>query len=91
MSVGIGAGGFVLAPLVGGYLIPNFDWRASYFALALLTWVVSIPLALLVIKTKPADMGLYPDGVEATEAVAEAEASPSEGLTLKMALGTSAF
>ncbi|MFC2016961.1 MFS transporter [Chloroflexota bacterium] len=92
MSAGIGAGGLVVAPLVGGYLIPNFGWRASYLTLALLTWIL-IPLALLVIRTKPADMGLYPDGIEAPEAMAGANASfsASEGITLKMALATPAF
>ena len=89
MSAGVGAGGFVLAPLVGGYLIPNFGWRVSYRALALLTWML-IPLVLRVIKTKPADMGLYPDGMPAPEAMAvtEASLSASEGLSLKMALAT---
>ncbi len=92
MSTGFGAGGFALAPVIG-YLIPNFGWRASYLVLAVLTWVLIIPLALFVIKTKPADLGLYPDGVEAPEAAAEAAASPSdsEGLSLKMALATSTF
>jgi len=93
MSSGIGAGGFALAPLVGGYLIPNFGWRASYLALALIIWVVIIPLALLVMKTKPADMGLYPDGIEAPEALNVTAASPSapDGLTLRMALAIPAF
>lgn len=76
MSSGIGAGGVVLAPLVGGYLIPNFGWRASYLVLAALTWVLVIPLALLVIKTKPADMGLYPDGGQVPEIVAGSETPP---------------
>ncbi len=93
MSAGLGAGGFVLSPLIGAYLIPSFGWRVSYFVLALCMWAVTIPLALLVIKTRPADIGLYPDGVEAPEAMAEAKASPSasQGLSLKMALATSAF
>jgi len=93
MSIGIGAGGFVLAPLVGGYLIPNFDWRFSYLVLAVLTWVLIIPLALLVIKTKPADMGLYPDGKQAPEAMSVTEASSltTKGVTLQMALATSGF
>ncbi len=93
MSTGIGAGGFVLAPAIGGYLIPNFGWRTSYLAMALLMWVLIIPLALLVIKAKPADMGLYPDGIEAPETVALNQASPStaEGLTLGMALATPAL
>ena len=94
MSTGIGVGGIALAPLIGDYLIPNFGWRASYLALALLTWVLIIPLALFVIKTKPADMGLYPDGMEAPEAVASTKVPPpvsEDGLSLRMALATPAF
>jgi len=91
MGTGSGGGGFVLAPLVGSYLIPNFGWRASYLALAILVWAFIIPVSLLVMKTKPADMGLYPDNIEAPEAVAmtKASLSASEGLTFKMALSTS--
>ena len=93
MSPGFGVGGFVVAPLVGSYLIPSFGWRAAYLALAILTWVLIIPLALLVIKAKPADMGLYPDGVKAPEMVTVTQVSPSDsgGLTLKMALTTLPF
>jgi len=93
MSTGIGIGGFALAPLTGGYLIPSFGWRISYRVLALLAWLLIIPLALLVMKTKPADMGLYPDGRQAPDAMTGAEASSStaRGLTLRMALATSAF
>jgi MFS family permease len=93
MSTGIGAGGFALSPLVGGYLIPSFGWKVTYLALATLTCVVIIPLALLVIRTKPADMALYPDGVEDPEAVVVTEASTltDKGFPLKMALATSGF
>lgn len=92
MSTGIGVGGLVLAPLVGACLIPSFGWRMAYLVLALLMWVL-IPLALLVIKEKPADLGLYPDGAASPEAADEARAtlSVSPGLTLKIALATSAF
>jgi len=93
MATGIGAGGLVIAPFVGGYLIPNFGWSTSYIVSALLTWVITIPLALFILKAKPADMGLYPDGVDSVEAETSAKASPSAsgGLTPKMALATSAF
>jgi MFS family permease len=93
MATGVGAGGFVLAPLIGGYLIPDWGWRGAYLTLAVLFWAI-IPLALIVIRTKPADKGLYPDGMEASEAAAnEAEASPStpSGVSLKAAVSTSAF
>ena len=93
MGIGFGAGG-ILSPIIGGYLIPTFGWRASYVALAPLMWIL-VPLALLVIKTKPADMGLYPNGVEAPEAVAEDNAKTlpltSKEATLKMALTKPTF
>ncbi|MBW2092593.1 MAG: MFS transporter [Deltaproteobacteria bacterium] len=87
MSGGIGAGGLVFAPLIGAYLIPNFGWRTAYLILALSTWVI-IPLALLVIKTRPSDIGLNPDGRKNDEPVAEASFSADQGVTLKMALAT---
>lgn len=93
MSTGIGIGGLVIAPLTGGYLIPNLGWNMSYLVLALLTWVLIIPLTLLIVRMKPADMGLYPDGTESPEVVIENDASPSAvpGLTLKAALATPSF
>ncbi len=90
MGIGVGAGGFVLAPIVGGYLIPNFGWRESFMALGLLNFLF-IPFALLVIKTKPADMGLFPDNMETSESSSKAKSAPYQGLTLRMALTTSAF
>jgi len=92
MAVGIGTGILVLAPIFGSYLLPNFGWRTSYFALAILTWLL-IPLALFVVRTKPAEKGLYPYGIESPEGMAEVEAlhSTAEGFSPKMALGTLAF
>ena len=92
MATGIGAGGVIMPQLIGNYLIPNFGWGRSYLVLALIV-CITIPLVLLVMKTKPQDMGLYPDGVQDPEAVAEAKASTpnSAGLTMKMALGIPVF
>ena len=60
--------------------------------MAILTWLF-IPLVLLVVKTKPSDLGLYPDGEEKPVSNFEEVAAQStrNGLNLKMALGTSAF
>jgi MFS family permease len=92
MSTGIGAGILILGPFIGAFVMPNFGWRASYLTLALITWML-IPLALLVLRTKPADMGLYPDGrkpfEDAEEITKTSLASP--GITARMAFGTSAF
>jgi len=94
MSAGVGAGGIIMAPLIGSYLIPNFGWRTTYFILAVATWVIIIPLAMFVMRTRPADKGLYPDGDPApteAEAAAARAAGPSKGLTQKEAFGTAAF
>jgi len=92
MSTGIGAGIFILGPFIGAYIMPHFGWRASYLTLALITWM-HIPLALFVLRTKPADMRLDPDGLAAPEKIEEitkTSVAPT-GLTPRMALGTPAF
>lgn len=88
---GIGIGGFVFAPLVGAYLIPGFGWRTAYLVLAPITWVLIIPLALLVIKERPADLGLHPDGLAAAPITGQASpsAKTAERWTLGMAAKTS--
>jgi len=92
MGTGIGLGTFVMAPLVGSFLIPVFGWRTAYLALGIIAWIL-IPLAIFVVRTRPADMGLYPDGITSPEEVAEINASgmTTKGLSPKAALGTMAF
>jgi MFS family permease len=92
MSTGIGAGIFVVAPLVGSFLIPTYGWRIAYLVLGILAWGL-IPLALFIVRTKPAEMGFYPDGVTSSEEIARTEASgrTAKGLDLRAALGTMAF
>ncbi|MFC2032582.1 MFS transporter [Chloroflexota bacterium] len=91
MSTGVGVGALVLAPIVGAYLIPDLGWRAAYLSLAIITWVLTIPLTLMVIKEKPSDIGLYPDGEKSPEIATKlnllSQVSPS--WTLSMALKTS--
>ncbi len=90
MSAGIGTGGFVLARVIGN-IIPAIGWSNSYLAMGLFVFLL-IPLGIFAVKTKPADIGLYPDGVPASEAVARDKTAPAaEGWSLKMALRTSTF
>ncbi len=92
MSAGIGAGGVVMAP-VANYLLESFGWRTTYFAIALIVWVAIIPLSLLVVRTRPSDMGLNPDDVQsvAGETESEARAVTLSGLTMRQTVATSAF
>jgi len=93
VSTGIGAGGLVMAPVIGSFLIPSFGWGSAYLTMGVLIWVLIIPLALLVIRRAPADRGLYPDG-ESAPAVTEVTGGSyltARGLTLRMAVATAAF
>jgi len=92
MSAGLGAGGLVLAPIIGGYLIPELGWRLTYRVLAGIVWTL-IPLILTVIKTRPSDIGLQPDGekyvhVDTTNVAGN---SSLTGLSLITALKTPTF
>jgi MFS family permease len=64
MSSGIGAGGLAIAPLVGNYLMPSLGWRHSYLALGVVTCAVMIPVTLTLVRTRPQEMGLHPDGAD---------------------------
>jgi OFA family oxalate/formate antiporter-like MFS transporter len=92
ISTGIGAGGLVLSPLVGGYLIPNFGLGTSYIIMAIITWV-TIPLVLLIVRTKPEEMGLHPDGIVIVEELHNNEMplTSAAGLNFKAAIATSTF
>lgn len=60
---GMGLGGFGFTPIVGNILIPSLGWRMTYQVLALFSAALIVMLAAFVIKTRPQDMGLLPDGV----------------------------
>jgi len=95
-TTGAGIGGLVLAPIVGSYLIPAIGWRTSYLILGILAWVLVIPLALLVVKTRPQDMGLYPDGapgpkINGDTLTGSPPSPPVISFKIKQAIKTPAF
>jgi MFS family permease len=93
MSMGAGTAGLLFTSLVIVYLLPNIGWSNTYLTFAAITALFSIPLAALVIRTKPADKGLQPDGRTISEIPGQHEASTSanEGLSFKKALSTWTF
>jgi MFS family permease len=91
--IGLGFGGFAFGPLIGNYLIPNLGWRDTYAVLALLSVVIMTLVILFLVKNHPREKGLSPYGAEAS-AIADdhrPEAGKVPGLSLKEALGRSAF
>lgn len=93
MAAGIGAGGVVMAPFVG-FILARFDWRMAYLSMAVLVVAVVVPLSLGLIRTRPAELGLTPDGDSTPPARPEESGKKDHeltGLSLRQSVRTSAF
>jgi len=55
----LGSGGF---PVLINWLIPQFGWRVSYGLLGVGVMILLIPLGLFLVRDRPEDYGLLPDG-----------------------------
>jgi len=86
--VGIGIGGAV-APVLAQYLIRESGWRMAMLAIAGIIVLLLIPLTLLVIKNRPADLGLVPDG--SARPVGPATLSPAQVVGLRLAIKNRGF
>ncbi|MDA0270434.1 MAG: MFS transporter [Chloroflexi bacterium] len=62
-------------PLLGRFLIDAIGWREAYVVLGVMVWVLVIPLALFVVRERPEDMGLFPDGADGPPAGETAESA----------------
>jgi MFS family permease len=69
LAVGAGIGGFIFAP-AAAFLIQRIGWRGAFVALGITVWAVAVPLSL-VIRHKPEELGLRPDGDPPDETPAE--------------------
>ena len=49
-------------PPFARYLIVNIGWREAYGVIGIVAILLIIPVALLVVRNRPEDMGLFPDG-----------------------------
>lgn len=92
--VGISAGGMVMSPLIE-ILNASYTWRGAYVFLAILVWVIGLPVTLLVIRGNPGVMGLQPDN-DPPQAVIGDDAGSSDlvaenGWPLKAALRSRVF
>lgn len=59
--VGLSLGGVIMVP-VSTILVTSFGLSTACLALAGFSVVVVVPLALVVLRRRPSDLGLYPDG-----------------------------
>ncbi len=61
LTSGFGASGFLIPVIV--WLIDDFGWRTAVIILGATTWLIGIPL-VLVIRNTPEECGLCPDGIK---------------------------
>jgi sugar phosphate permease len=79
MTVGGGSSGVMVVVLAS--LIAAFDWRTALLIMGLIQWAICIPLALMV-RNRPQDLGLLPDGEPALPAEQQAAADERQGPTV---------
>jgi MFS family permease len=78
----------IFLPLAG-WLTERFGWREALVALAVILGVVTIPAHALVLRRRPEDLGLLPDGeLPGPEGTLT---SPQEGASLRRALRDPAY
>jgi MFS family permease len=84
--IGVAVGGIVFSPLAH-HLIERFDWRQTYVLFGLAIPVVIVPLAVLVIRRSPEELGLR-DAGEVADGTPDSERL---GLTVAESLRTVSF
>ncbi len=61
IAAGAPMGGLILVPL-SSYLIDLFGWRTTWAVLGLMVLFLATPVAYFVMRERPQEMGLLPDG-----------------------------
>jgi MFS family permease len=94
---GIGFGGLTIPPLTG-FLIAEFGWRVAFAVLGSVVLIIVVGVTLTVVRSRPADLGLLPDGETAgpgeqpVDSIgASGEGAELPGLSLSEAVRTGAF
>ena len=72
----------VFIPLAG-WLVPRIGWRDTLVIFGLTHLCVALPLALVVVRRHPEDMGLFPDGAASAE---DAATTPLTGVGVRRAM-----
>ena len=81
--------GGVLIPPLATPLIERFGWRPAMVIVSLIIWLILAPLIILLVRSKPADAGLLPDGDDM--GTDRPIVGNSDGLTFSQAIRTPVF
>ena len=61
MSMGMTAG-FAFFPPLTVFLIDRLTWRSAWAVVGVLVWLALLPAVLLLVRSRPEEIGLRPDG-----------------------------
>jgi len=86
--LGLGVGGAV-SPVLIRFLIDRFGWRGAFEFIGVMIFVALFPIAQLVTRSKPAEMGLEPDGL--SPVAVSSENTPDQRKIFRDALRTTNF
>jgi len=75
--IGTPIGIIVVVPLTQ-WLLQHLDWRATWATVGLTGGVFTVLIAVTLMRRRPEDMGLRPDGVAPTDMVGASSLSPSD-------------
>jgi MFS family permease len=89
---GVGFGGLIMAPCAA-LLIAQLGWRLAFAVLSVFILVVVVTTVLAIVRSRPGDMGLLPDGevTSAAPVAAGAGRKIAAGFELPQAVKTPAF
>lgn len=85
-----GLASVIYVPLAG-WLVAARGWRQALIWLALLVAVGTLPVHLLLLRGRPEDMGLVPDGDAPPTAAAPTHGAPAAGTSARAALRGGTF
>jgi MFS family permease len=87
LLTGTSIGGSLIS-IISPPVIAAYGWRSAMVVLSLLVWLLLVPAVLFLVKDKPADIGMRPDGDAVVEHLVPVAVA---GLTLPEALRTPLF
>ncbi|MBT5773297.1 MAG: MFS transporter, partial [Dehalococcoidia bacterium] len=90
MGLGFPLSNAVLPPL-SRWLIDTYGWREAYGVLGVLVMLLIIPASVFLVRNRPEDVGLYPDGADEPPLIEQSGTHSPEAAARRPVLTSVAF